>query len=87
MKIIGLIGLLAIVACWIPQTLEVLKTRRVNMRLSFLILYFVGSIALTIYALGDVIFVTLNLLTTVGSVISLYYKVLPGKTEPTTDAK
>ncbi len=79
MKIIGLIGLLAIVACWIPQTYDVLKTRRANMKLSFLILYFVGSIALTIYALGDPIFVTLNLLTTVGSSISLFYRIFPGK--------
>ena len=52
------------------------------MRLSFLILYFVGSIALTIYALGDAIFVTLNLLTTIGSAINLYYKILPGKRQP-----
>lgn len=81
MKIIGLIGLLAIVACWIPQTYEVLKTRRANMKLSFLILYFVGSIALTIYAIGDPIFITLNLLTTLGSAINLYYKMFPGKQE------
>ncbi len=81
MKIIGLIGLLAIVACWIPQTLDVLRTKRANMKLSFLILYFVGSIALTIYAIGDPIFVTLNLLTTVGSAINLYFKVFPKKPE------
>ncbi len=81
MKLIGLIGLIAIVACWIPQTFEVLRTRRANMRLSFLILYFFGSIALTIYALGDPIFVTLNLLTTLGSAINLYFKIFPGKPE------
>ncbi len=80
MKIIGLIGLLAIVACWIPQTLEVLKTKRADMSFSFLIFYLVGSIALTIYALGDVIFLTLNLLTSIGSAINLYYKMFP-KTE------
>lgn len=81
MKIIGLIGLLAIVACWIPQTYEVLKIKRADMKLSFLILYFFGSIALTIYALGDPIFVTLNLLTTVGSAINLYFKIFPRKPE------
>ncbi len=74
MKIIGLIGLIAIVACWIPQTLEVIRTKRSSMKLSFLLLYFPGSIALTIYAIGDPIFVTLNLLTTIGSAISLYFK-------------
>lgn len=76
MKIIGLIGLIAIVACWIPQTLEVVRTRRSNMKTSFLLLYFPGSIALTIYALGDPIFVTLNLLTTIGSAVNLYFKLL-----------
>jgi lipid-A-disaccharide synthase-like uncharacterized protein len=81
MKIIGLIGLIAIVACWIPQTFEVLRTGRASMKLSFLILYFVGSIALTIYAIGDPIFITLNLLTTVGSAIKLYLKICPRKPE------
>lgn len=75
MKVIGLIGLIAIVACWIPQTLEVVRTRRSGMKLSFLLLYFSGSIALTIYAIGDPIFVTLNLLTTIGSAINLYFKI------------
>ncbi len=87
MKIIGLIGLLAIVACWIPQTLEVLRTRRANMRLSFLIPYLVGSIALTVYALRDPIFLTLNLLTTVGSAINLYYRIFPSKPELTESRK
>jgi len=80
MKIVGFIGLIAIVACWIPQTLEVIKTRRSQMKLSFLLLYFPGSIALTIYALGDPIFVTLNLLTAIGSAINLYYKLYSPRT-------
>ncbi|HEY9165639.1 MAG TPA: hypothetical protein VIS48_05705 [Candidatus Kryptonia bacterium] len=81
MKIVGLIGLMAIVACWIPQTLEVIKTRRSDMKLSFLLLYFAGSIALTVYAAGDPIFVTLNLLTTIGSAINLYFKFFPARSE------
>ena len=87
MKIIGLIGLLAIVACWIPQTFEVLRTKRSGLKLSFLILYFFGSIALTIYAIGDAIFVTLNLLTTVGSAINLYFKLFYRKQESSAPAK
>jgi len=79
MKIVGLIGLLAIVACWIPQTLEVVRTKRSSMNLSFLLLYFPGSIALTIYAIGDPIFVTLNLLTTIGSAVNLYFKIFAGQ--------
>ena len=80
MKIIGLFGLIAIVACWVPQTFEVVKTKCSTMKLSFLLLYFPGSIALTIYALGDPIFVTLNLLTTIGSAINLYFKAFPDRT-------
>ncbi len=75
MKIIGLIGLVAIVACWIPQTLEVLKVKHSQMNLSFLILYFVGSVALTIYAIGDLVFVALNVLAAIGSAINLYFKI------------
>jgi len=80
LKIVGLTGLIAIVACWIPQTFEVIRSKQSNMKLSFLVLYFFGSIALTIYAIGDPIFVTLNLLTTIGSAINLYFKAFPGKT-------
>lgn len=87
MKLIGLMGLLAIVACWIPQTLEVLRTKHTEMKLSFLILYFFGSIALTIYALGDAIFVTLNLLTTMGSAINLYFRLSSGKQGSSAPAK
>jgi len=79
MKVVGLIGLLAIVACWIPQTLEVLRTRHTEMKYSFLVLYFTGSVALTIYAIGDPIFLTLNMLTMIGSAISLYFKIFPNK--------
>lgn len=78
MKIIGLIGLLAIVACWIPQTIDVLRKKKVDMKMSFLILYFIGSVSLTIYAVGDVIFFILNFLTTIGSAINLYFKLFPG---------
>jgi hypothetical protein len=51
------------------------------MKLSFLLLYFPGSIALTMYAIGNPIFVTLNLLTAIGSAINLYFKAFPGKPE------
>ena len=80
MKIVGLIGLVAIVACWIPQTFEVLKTGRSSMKLSFLLLYFPGSVALTIYAIGDPIFLTLNFLAAIGSAINLYFKAFPDRT-------
>ena len=73
--------MVSIVACWIPQTFEVVKVKRSRMNYSFLVLYLVGSIALTIYAIGDLIFVILNLLAALGSAINLYYKAFPKELE------
>lgn len=81
MKIVGLIGLTAIVTCWIPPAYGVIRSGRSEMKLSFLLFYFAGSVALTIYALGDPIFVTLNLLTTVGSAINLYFRFFPRRAD------
>jgi hypothetical protein len=86
MKIIGLVGLLAIVACWIPQTREVLKSKRADMNFLFLILYLVGSNAQTTYALGDAFFLTLNLLPSIGRSTDFYCKMFP-KTEEVKETK
>lgn len=74
---LGLIGLVAIVICWIPQTYESIKRGYTNMNLYFLLIYFIGSLSLTIYAFGDFIFFTLNFLASAGSLINLYLKFFP----------
>ncbi len=74
---LGLIGLIAIVICWIPQTYESVKRGYTNMNLYFLLIYFVGSLSLTIYAIGNFVFFTLNFLAAVGSLINLYFKFFP----------
>jgi len=74
---LGLIGLIAIVICWVPQTYESIKRGYTNMNLYFLLIYFIGSLSLTIYALGNFVFFTLNFLASVGSLINLYFKFFP----------
>jgi uncharacterized protein with PQ loop repeat len=74
---LGLIGLIAIVICWIPQTYESIKRGYTTMNLYFLMIYFIGSLSLTIYAIGNFVFFTLNLLASVGSLINLYLKFFP----------
>ncbi|MCI0708460.1 MAG: lipid-A-disaccharide synthase N-terminal domain-containing protein [Ignavibacteriae bacterium] len=83
MQIIGYIGLVAIVICWVPQSIETIKLGRCPINFWFLVLSVIGSIGLAIYAidLGDPVFGTLNSLTTVGALLNLYYKLFPRKIE------
>ncbi|MCS7230178.1 MAG: PQ-loop repeat-containing protein [Candidatus Kryptonium sp.] len=74
---LGFIGLIAIVICWIPQTYESIKRGYTSMNLYFLLIYFIGSLSLTIYAIGNFVFFTLNLLASIGSLINLYLKFFP----------
>ena len=76
MEYIGIIGLLALAAGWIPQTVETIKQKRCDVNFYFLILNFIGSISLTLYAiyLHDPVFTILNSMTTLGALINLFYK-------------
>ncbi len=79
MQLIGLLGLLCIAAAWIPQTVKTLREKRCDIGKSFLVLYILGSVSLTVYSIlnFDPIFLTLNLLATIQSVINFYYKLFP----------
>ena len=79
MQLIGLLGLLCIAAAWIPQTVKTIREKRCDIGKSFLILYILGSISLTVYSIlnFDPIFLALNLLATIQSVINFYYKLFP----------
>ena len=76
MQWIGIVGLLALAAGWIPQTLETIKLKECRVNTLFLLLYLIASVSLTIYALSlnDMVFTILNAMTTLGAVINLYYK-------------
>ena len=76
-EIIGYIGLGALAACWVPQTLETFREKDCKANMQFLILSFLGSFSLMIYAIGrnDLIFSSLNLMTSAGALINIVYKV------------
>ncbi|MBC8043183.1 MAG: hypothetical protein IAF08_07035 [Rhizobacter sp.] len=78
---VSTVGLLCIVLCWIPQTMETLKVRRCTVNRSFLILTFVGAVSLTLHSvfISDVPFMILNFCAAVGSSINLYFSIYPSE--------
>lgn len=79
MQWIGYVGLVALVLCWIPQSVETIKLGRCPVNLAFLVLSSIGSLSLAVYAVGlnDPVFTILNTLTTIGALINIYYKLFP----------
>jgi MtN3 and saliva related transmembrane protein len=79
MQVIGFLGLLCITGAWIPQTVKTIREKRCDIGMAFLTLYTIGSISLTVYAIlnFDSIFLALNLLATIQSLINFYYKSFP----------
>ena len=79
---LGYVGLTALVLCWIPQTIDTLKQGRCPVNSGFLVLSAVGSFCLALYALslGNLVFTLLNCLTTLGTAINIYYKIVPRRT-------
>lgn len=76
---IGYVGLVALVLCWIPQSIETIRLGRCPVNRTFLLLSAAGSLSLAIYALslGDPVFSILNILTTAGAILNIYYKLFP----------
>lgn len=79
MEWIGLIGVTAFALAWIPQSLETIRAGRCDVNLAFLLLAAVGSFSLMLYAFlrGDIVFSAVNLLTTLGALINVGYKLFP----------
>jgi MtN3 and saliva related transmembrane protein len=78
-SLLGLIGLICIVAAFIPETIQTIKQGKVKIPYPFLSLYFIGSALLTYYAFtrNDPVFMILNGLLVLESAINLYYKAWP----------
>lgn len=76
---IGGLGLVAFAIAWIPQCLQTVREGRCGANRSFLAFSAVGSLALSCYALerGDLVFSSLNALTTVGAAINIWFSVFP----------
>ncbi len=79
MELIGYAGLIALTLCWIPQSIDTIKLGRCPVNLLFLILSSTGSLCLVVYAviLGDPVFTILNVLTSFGALLNVYYKLFP----------
>lgn len=77
MHILGYIGLTAVATGWIPQTYQTIKEKDCKVNMQFLILNFIGSFSLMIYAIiiNDVVFSVLNSMTAFGAIINFYYKI------------
>ena len=72
---VGILGMLFLVAAWIPQTLRTIRTKKVGISRKYLYAYLVGSAILAAYAylIGDMIFFTLNSLAAMMDFINLAY--------------
>jgi len=73
--IVGILGLVLILAAWIPGTISTIKTKKVGMSKEFILLYLFGSLFLTIHSilLQDFVFLILNAGATFVASINLYY--------------
>jgi lipid-A-disaccharide synthase-like uncharacterized protein len=82
MIIWGMIGLILIGAGWIPQVIEIIKTKHSNLNLGFALLYTLGSLALTIHSINlqDISFIILNAFALFMGTIGLYYTIISRRT-------
>ncbi len=75
--IIGIIGLILIVIAWIPEIVEIIKTKRNNLNIGFPLLYTLGSLLLVVYSIQikNWIFIILNSSALLLSSIGLLYTI------------
>jgi uncharacterized protein with PQ loop repeat len=81
LDILGYGGFAFLAICWIPQTIETIKTGRVAMQKSFLLMYALGAGLLMVQAIGldNLPLILLNSYTTLASLINLFYGLFPRK--------
>lgn len=72
---IGIIGMALIIIAWVPETIRTLRTKKTGLELRFNIIYVLGSLLLTVYAITiqDIIFTTLNAILFLISLLNLRY--------------
>ncbi len=75
---LGLAGMTMVVIAWIPQTIEIIRSRRSALEWQFSALYFLGAFILTYYSIliSDLVFTLLNSLAAYMAAIGLYFKVV-----------
>lgn len=79
MQWIGYVGLVALVLCWIPQSVETIHLGKCTVNLSFLVLVLIGNVSLAIYSwsIADTVLSVLNTVGIFGVLLNLYYKLFP----------
>lgn len=77
MEIIGIIGLVLIVIAWIPELMELIRKKKRELNIEFIIIYLLGSAALVIYSIqiNSIIFGVLNGLIFLMNLMALFYEV------------
>jgi len=78
---IGIVGLLLILAGWVYEFWQTLKSGKAGVPLSFALLYGAGSFLLTLHsiALGDIVFIILNAAATLIAVANAIFALTRGK--------
>ena len=73
----GIAGLVLLLIGWFIETYQTIKAGKAGVPLEFAVLYFLGSILLGYHAflLNDSIFVALNVIAALISLINVYYLV------------
>ena len=76
----GIIGLLFILAGWLYELAQSLKSKKPGVPLRFALLYGAGSLLLTLHSflLGDLVFLVLNAAATLIAAVNAYFS-LKGK--------
>ncbi len=74
-ELLGITGLVLILIAWLPGIIETLKSGKPGMKLSFMIIYFLGSLSLSLYALqlNSKPFFILNFLAALVPIIHFYF--------------
>jgi len=82
---IGIVGLLLILAGWIWEFYQTLKSNKAGVPLTFALLYGAGSLLLTLHSieLGDIVFITLNAAATLVAMANAIFAVTRGKVKKT----
>ena len=78
---IGIVGLLLILAGWVWEFIQSLKSNKSGVPLSFALLYGAGSLLLTLHsiALGDIVFIILNAAATLIAAANAVFALTRGK--------
>jgi len=88
-SLLGFVGDFLLIFSWIPKAVKTIKAGKTNEGLTFISIYVLASLILTIYAflISDLVFIILNLSVTLISGINVYYKLNPRKNHLGTKAK